>query len=518
MRRALVCAPLPPEHDRESGSRRIHHFIEFLLHAGWSVAFVCENAPEGSRHLQRLRARGVPSFVGFDGATPGLIEAGEFDIAILAFWYLADRYGDLIRRLSPRTRIVVESVDLHWLREARGALMDPGGRLDEGMARNLVSEMNVYAFADRVTTVSEKEASLIDDILGRSGHARAIPDCDEVSRSRLGFDERRGVLFIGNFRHPPNLDAVHFLCHEVFPLLPERTRAEHPLRIVGNGLDGRVRQIAEECTEARPIGWVPTLEPYLHGARASVVPLRYGAGTKRKLIQSLMAGTPAVTTPIGVEGMDLIDGEHLLVGHDARSLADGLERLLTQPDLWHDLASRGRSRVLDMHGRDRAEQRFFEIMHTVLAHPARGSLPVDDGGGASLERFREAVADAAPEGASVLVVSRGDPELVRVPGLRCEHFPRHSQGGYAGFHPRDSEAAIRHLEQSVREGEYLVLPASSFWWLDYYPGFARHLSEHLEKVREDESCVVYRREARIREESAARGAGSREPVRRNGGA
>jgi hypothetical protein len=119
MRRALVCAPLPPEHDRESGSRRIHHFIEFLLHAGWSVAFVCENAPEGSRHLQRLRARGVPSFVGFDGATPGLIEAGEFDIAILAFWYLADRYGDLIRRLSPRTRIVVESVDLHWLREWR---------------------------------------------------------------------------------------------------------------------------------------------------------------------------------------------------------------------------------------------------------------------------------------------------------------------------------------------------------------------------------------------------------------
>jgi len=114
--RALICAPMPPEYDRESGSRRIYHLIEFLLEAGWTVAFVCENAPDESRHLRHLRQRGVATYVGFGEATENLIEGGRFDVALFAFWYVAHRYADLVRRLSPDTRIIVESVDLHWLR------------------------------------------------------------------------------------------------------------------------------------------------------------------------------------------------------------------------------------------------------------------------------------------------------------------------------------------------------------------------------------------------------------------
>lgn len=329
-RRALVCAPVPPEYDRESGSRRIYHLVEFLLDAGWTVAFVCENAPRESRHLRHLRQRGVATYVGFDGQTSDLVEAGQFDLAIFAFWYVAHRHADMVRRLSPNTRIIVETIDLHWLRSARRILggRDNGQRsLDEDYGGDLVAEINAYARADAVLTVSRKEADLVNDIVGAGSLARAVPDCDETPRSELPFDQRRGILFVGNFRHLPNVDAVRFLCHEILPLLNWRLRDEHPLTIVGTDLDERVTELAWGIPDVNLVGWVPSLEPYLHSARVTAVPLRYGAGTKRKLIQALLAGTPTVATPAGAEGMDLAHGKHLLVAEDAAGFAAYLEQL-----------------------------------------------------------------------------------------------------------------------------------------------------------------------------------------------
>ena len=73
----------------------------------------------------------------------------------------------------------------------------------------------------------------------------------------------------------------------------------------------------------RLVGWVPSVQPYIERSRLSVVPLLHGAGVKRKVIQSMMAGTPVVTTPVGAEGLDLVQGEHALIAADAADLAAG---------------------------------------------------------------------------------------------------------------------------------------------------------------------------------------------------
>ena len=105
---------------------------------------------------------------------------------------------------------------------------------------------------------------------------------------------------------------------------------------------------------------------------------------------------------------------------------------------------------------------------------------------------RRAVATALPAGASVLVVSRGDPELVRLPDHRGRHFPSTTDGRYAGFHPADSAAALRELESRLGDAEYLVIPASSFWWLDFYRELAEVLNDRHERVWSDADCVIYR--------------------------
>jgi glycosyltransferase involved in cell wall biosynthesis len=476
--------------------------IEFLLESGWTVAFVCENAPPDSRHLRLLRQRGVVTLVGFDGPFADLVEGGDFDLSIFAFWYIADRYADVVRRVSPRTRIVVESVDLHWLRGARrilGGLNGDQGSLDAKYGGDLVAELNAYAKADGVFTVSGKEAALVNDIVGNPTLAMSVPDCDETPRSNVPFKDRSGVLFVGNFRHTPNVDAISFLCEEILPLLPSRIRSRHPLWVVGNGFEGPVADLVQDCPGARLVGWVPFVEPYLHQARLSVVPLRYGAGTKRKLMQSLLAGTPSVTTPIGAEGMEVAHGKHLLVGEDAPSLAEGIERLLTDEELWSALAKAGRRRMLKYHSRSGARNRFLEAIRLLLSRPSKSKeaalelgISDRDHREAELGAFRKAVERAIPKDTSALVVSKGDPGLIDIPVRRARHFPMADDGGYAGYHPKDSRAAVHHLAEARDDAEYLLLPPSSWWWLDYYEGFARHLGSRHERVWADDACLIYR--------------------------
>lgn len=532
--RALVCAPLPPEYDKESGSRRIYHLIELLRSEGWSVAFVCENAPPDSPHVRRLRQLGVASYVGFGRHAEDLIAAGDFDLAIFAFWYLADEYADLVRRLSPSTRIVVETVDLHWLRKARrqlGSRNGTSGLLDDAFASDFVAEQNAYARADGVLTVSEKEAALLNDVTGDARLAHAVPDYDEMEPGDPRVSERRGILFLGNFRHPPNLDAVEYLCQEIVPLLPPELLREHPISIVGNGVDERVRELSDTCEGVRVVGWVPSVVPYLQAARISVVPLRYGAGTKRKLIQSLLAGTPAATTPAGVEGIDIVDDEHVLVADDAAGFAAAVERLMTDEALWTRLAESGRARIAARHGRAEAQERLVRALAEVMGRPVKALTADRDPGskrpeGSHASAVRRAAQAVTPPDARVLVISRGDPELVKLPGRAGSHFPQAEDGRYAGYHPANGREAVKHLNELRRRADYLLLPSTSYWWLDYYADFARHLRDRFQPVWSDDDCVIYRLAPATNGESSSpseeKGAGARgsertSPKQRDGG-
>src|SRR5258708_26863028 len=116
LKKALVCAPLPPEFDRESGSKRVFDAIVFLQDAGWAVSFVAENGSGGERYERLLKRRGVATYRGFGRRTEQLIEGGRFDLAIFAFWYLAERHMAALRGLSPGTRLVIDTIDLHFVR------------------------------------------------------------------------------------------------------------------------------------------------------------------------------------------------------------------------------------------------------------------------------------------------------------------------------------------------------------------------------------------------------------------
>ena len=124
---------------------------------------------------------------------------------------------------------------------------------------------------------------------------------------------------------------------------------------------------------------------------------------------------------------------------------------------------------------------------------ASGSTPLlPDEYDSLIERLRETANAMIPRNATVLVVSRGDEELLRLGPRRALHFPQDEFGRYAGYHPEDSDAAVAVLEDMrARGAEYLLLPSTAFWWLDYYQGFRDHLERNYPSIVTADDCMVF---------------------------
>lgn len=240
------------------------------------------------------------------------------------------------------------------------------------------------------------------------------------------------------------------------------------------------------------------------------------------VIEAQSMGLPVVCTDADGLGENVADGvTGFVVGRrDAVALTTRLAQLATDPALRERMGAAAVRRAHERFGFDRQLGELETLYHAALALPA--IVPAGERHDApalieTLERqlnalevqrsalekqlrarrvahgTREFVAEALPAGATVLVVSRGDDELLALDGRVGWHFPQAEDGVYAGHHPHDADDAIRHLEElRARGATHLVIPATSAWWLDHYGDFRRHLEERCTPLAADpEACVAY---------------------------
>src|SRR4249919_2009152 len=172
-------------------------------------------------------------------------------------------------------------------------------------------------------------------------------------------------MFVGSYRHPPNVDAAQWLANEIFP----RIRAARPdirLHLVGDYAPTEVSSLAQRDGIVVH-GHVPDLDALLDRTRINLAPLRFGAGVKGKISQSLASGLPVVATHCAVEGMHLRDGEEVLVKDDADGFADALLRLYDDPGLWQALSQRGQEHIRQYFSRDVARKAIRELLDSLPA-------------------------------------------------------------------------------------------------------------------------------------------------------
>jgi glycosyltransferase involved in cell wall biosynthesis len=338
---------------------------------------------------------------------------------------------------------------------------------------------------------------MVDDFVGRPNLGHLVPLGDAATPSPLDVDGRRGVAFVGNFRHLPNVEAVEHLCAAVLPRLDPALLAEHPVRIIGHGLDERVARVGA-FPNVELVGWVEHVEAHLHGARVSVVPLLHGAGVKGKVIQSLLAGTPVVSSSVGVEGLELpSEGvAPVVVAADAHDMAAAVEALLCDDELWRAHRDAGLEWALDHHGRGVVTDAVIAAADHVMADPTPASPVEADGSSrrwrADYERVRDSVREALaalPPEAEVLVASGGDAELLDGSPVPARHFPSDATGVHLGRNPSGAEL-VELLEHARRRGAtHLVVPSTQYWWWHHHPELRDRLAG-LPPVDERRECRI----------------------------
>jgi GT2 family glycosyltransferase/glycosyltransferase involved in cell wall biosynthesis len=411
---SLVVHSELPLHDRNAGSLRLRRLLELMVADGHRVTFVGRGGVGQERYAeelralgievhpvdaQRLRARGLAvRGVGID--LPALLRRGRFDLAWLSFYDVAEDYLGEIRAASPATRIVVDTVDVHHVRERRGAELSGDPAALAAADRTRAREAAIYGAADGLVAVSDDDARALRELAPEVPvHIVSLiqPDAEPGS----GFAERSGVVFVGNFAHAPNADAIVHFCATAWPAVREAVPGAR-LRIVGTQPSEEVRAL--EAADIEVTGWVADVAPYLQAARVAIAPLRFGAGVKGKIAEALGHGLPVVSTPIGVEGMALRDGHDVLVAADPAAFASSVARVHDDPELWNRLAAAGLDYV-EEHLSPRAAAR---ALRTTLAAavPACSVAHLAPGDDETLgDVLREYVAEQAPSSTLVLPAS-----------------------------------------------------------------------------------------------------------------
>jgi GT2 family glycosyltransferase/SAM-dependent methyltransferase len=336
-----------PMWDRDAGSLRMFEIIRSLLGLGCRVTLMPDNFAPTEPYTRALQRMGVEVVYGPVDLIAEFGEIGpELAAAILSRPHAASRWLDTVREFAPQALLVYDTVDLHWVRESRRYMFNgPDLPKENGTiavqgpkaAALLELELALVRASDITVTVTGAESA---EIVKHVPDARVliIPTVHKPSGSGALPSKRRGVIFVGGFEHPPNSDAAIYLVREVMPRV-WASMGDVPVTIIGGSPPHEVLELAGPQVEVR--GWVSDLVPLLDSARAMVVPVRYGAGIKGKITQALAAGLPVVTTPLGAEGLEALDGGEMLIGEDASALAERVVRVIVDDELWQSLSDGG---------------------------------------------------------------------------------------------------------------------------------------------------------------------------------
>ena len=283
----------------------------------------------------------------------------DFNLIILSRADVASQYLEPVRKFAQRAKVVFDTVDLHFLREERAALVLNDSRMAHTARRRKRQELALASQCDATLVVSPAE-KLVLEAECPGLEVRLLPTIMEIpGDAPPAFEDRQHVLFIGEFGHLPNVDAVVYFVEEILPLVVARL-PELIFVVVGSNAPEKIRALAGK--NVRILGYVQDLKPIFDQARVAVAPLRFGAGVKGKVNQSMAYGVPSVVSTIAAEGMHLVHEHNAMIAGDPASFADAVLRLWTAKPLWQMVSANGRENVREHFSVESASRRIDELL------------------------------------------------------------------------------------------------------------------------------------------------------------
>jgi glycosyltransferase involved in cell wall biosynthesis len=307
-RTVLVIDHYVPHFDRDAGSRSTWHYLNLFVEQGFNVKFLGDNFFRHEPYTTRMEDLGIEVLLGNEYAQKWrewLVDnASMIDVIYLHRPHITEKYLDTLASLSPRPRTIYFGHDLHHLRLERQAAVEGSDRLRKEAEEWRRRELRIFAAVDRVYYPSQVEVDyILEECPGLNAKAIPLYIFDELAESDYSAGARGDILFIGGFNHPPNLDGILWFA-DVFLEYP---LPDVKLHIVGSKMPPEVRKLASDRIVTHGFLSDAAVDALYSQVRLSVVPLRFGAGIKGKVLESMAKGVPVLTTEIGAEGV--IDAE-----------------------------------------------------------------------------------------------------------------------------------------------------------------------------------------------------------------
>lgn len=373
MAKLLVIGYVWPEPRSSAAGSRIVQLLNSFGARGWDRIFASA-AQKGEQRADLSAMNVVEQSIELNSSSFDVF-VGELqpDVVIFDRFVTEEQFGWRVAQSCPNAVRVLDTEDLHslrwarqqWLKErqkacaneterhALGPVVGEPHELFERMASSDLAQREIAAIfrSDLSLMISDFEYELLQRAFKVPGtlllHTPFMPGTISGVTKNFGpdktpsFAEREHFVTIGNFRHPPNWDAVLWLKHYIWPQLRARLPTAQ-LHIYGAYQPAKATALHNPKQGFHLGGWTKDAHQVMSRARVCLAPLRFGAGIKGKLLDAMQCDTPSVTTAIGAEGMAGALSWGGAVTDNAEQLVTEATRFYTEEDQWREAVLHGR--------------------------------------------------------------------------------------------------------------------------------------------------------------------------------
>jgi GT2 family glycosyltransferase/glycosyltransferase involved in cell wall biosynthesis len=319
----LYFSPNAPDFDMSGGGNRLLQILTILKKKfKYNVWFLC-NGYLKKHHIDAVKQLDIPIFLAdakndvyLDQYLKEAIQQNIiFNNAIFSWYDMGRQYIDIVKSYYPDIKIIVDSVDVHWLREERGRQLGAYPIKSDLLTTKKTMEKSVYVSANVVLAVTENDKREIHKELGYGINVKILSSIHKNYSIKIGTD----ILFVGNYQHQPNIQCVQncIKIYKQFIGTPtyKQLKIKPKLLLVGSGLPENIIKEIDGNDSIVYLGQVNDLRKVYSKSSLLIAPITWGAGIKCKICDAAMCGLPILTSDIGNEGINLIDQESGLIAN-----------------------------------------------------------------------------------------------------------------------------------------------------------------------------------------------------------
>ena len=345
----LIIGFVWPEPNSSAAGSRMMQLIELFQHFQWHVVFASTASDSDyMANLEPLNISRKPIVLNDSGFDVYLSELNP-TIVLFDRFMTEEQFGWRVASVCPDALRILDTEDLHCLRQARHKAVksfidfDIKDLFTEEIAKR---EMASILRCDVSLIISEFEMSVLQEhfkidssllfYLPLLSNMVSFEDLNKMPK----FNERKDFIFIGNFHHDPNKDAVVYLKEKIWPLIQSQLPMTS-MQIYGAYPTAAILQMNHPKTNFCVNGRADDAKEVISRSKVLLAPLRFGAGIKGKLLEAMQYGTPSVSTTIGAEAMNGNLSWNGAISDDPQQIANEAVQLYQDENLWKNARQNG---------------------------------------------------------------------------------------------------------------------------------------------------------------------------------